>query len=177
MNKLFFAFFLSLYLTIGTHAQTVEGDWQGTLKAGAVELRLVFHVMKDEKEALKATLDSIDQNALGIPVTSISVSDSILRFEIQTINGSYEGKINADRTTISGTWSQGGASFPLEFTRMTAHPETKKKVLKPSDIDGDWEGTMQAGSEKLRFVLHILTYEDGMTAKVCESREIRPSLF
>jgi hypothetical protein len=117
MNKLFFAFFLSLYLTIGTHAQTVEGDWQGTLNTGAVELRLVFHVMKDEKEALKATLDSIDQNALGIPVTSISVSDSILRFEIQTINGSYEGKINADRTTISGTWSQGGASFPLEFTQ------------------------------------------------------------
>jgi uncharacterized protein len=166
MNKLFCALLLCLYVAIGTHAQAIEGDWEGTLKSGAVELRVVLHIMKDEKGGLKATLDSVDQNAMGISVTSISLNDSILKFEIQTINGSYEGKISADRTTISGTWSQGGGSLPLELTRMTARPETKKKALKPSDIDGDWEGTVDTGSEKARLVLHILTSEDGMTAKV-----------
>src|SRR5262249_11688310 len=47
-------------------------------------------------------------------------------------------------------------SFPLEFTGTTVLQETKKKTPKPSDIDGAWIG----GPSKLRFVLHILTYED-----------------
>jgi hypothetical protein len=166
MNKLFYVLLLSLFVMVGAHAQTIEGDWQGTLRAGATELRLVLHVTKDEKGALRATFDSVDQNAMGIPITSISFNDSILKFEIQNINGSYEGKANADRTVIDGTWSQGGGSLPLELTRVGARTETKKKTLKPSDIDGTWEGVLDAGAEKLRIVLHILTYEDGMMARL-----------
>jgi hypothetical protein len=166
MKNFFYGFLLSLFATFSANAQTVEGDWQGTLKAGATELRLVLHVAKDDKGALKATLDSVDQGAMGIPITSISFNDSILKFEIQNINGSYEGKVNADRTMIDGTWSQGGGSLPLELTRVGARSETKKRTLKPSDIDGTWEGVLDAGSEKLRLVLHILTYEDGMTARL-----------
>jgi hypothetical protein len=166
MKNFFSGFLLSLFATLSANAQTVEGDWQGTLKAGATEFRLVLHVTKDEKGVLKATLDSLDQNAMGIPVTSISFNDAVLKFEIQSINGVYQGKANADRTIIAGTWSQGGGSLPLELTRVGAGLETKKRTLKPSDIDGLWEGTLEAGSEKLRLVLHILTYEDGMTARL-----------
>ena len=153
-------------MAAGTHAQSVEGDWQGTLKAGGGELRLVLHVTKDEKGGLKATLDSPDQNSMGTPVTSITLADSTLKFEMQMIAGSYEGKVNTDRTNISGTWTQGGSSAPLEFSRVAASAEAKKRLLKPSDIDGEWEGMLDAGSQSLRLVLHIVTYEDGMTAKL-----------
>jgi hypothetical protein len=166
VNKFFFGLLLSLVAPVGAQAQKVEGDWQGTLKTGPVELRLELHIAKDEKGALKGTLDSIDQNAMGLQMSSISVKDSVLRFEIQVVGGSYEGQLTADLAKISGTWSQGGGSLPLEFTRITARPEVKKKAVKSSDIDGDWEGTLGTGSESLRLVLHILTYEDGMTAKL-----------
>ena len=121
-----------------------------------------LHVTKDEKGTLKATFDGIDQGARGLPISAISLKDSTLNFELNVAGASYEGKINADHTRISGTWTQGGRSFPLEFTRITVLQETKKKTPKPSDIDGAWiEGT-----SKLRFVLHIITYDDGMTAEV-----------
>lgn len=164
MKKLFYGLLLSLSMTVVAHAQTVEGDWQGVLKAGPAELRLMLHIKKDEAGVLKGTLDSIDQGAMGIPISSISLKDTALKFEISSISGEYEGKLDAGRGAIKGTWSQGANSFPLEFTRSAAPPEGKKRVLKPSDLDGQWEGVIETGSGKLRIVLHILTYEDGMTA-------------
>ena len=161
MKNLFWGLLMSLFMNIGANAQTVEGDWQGTIKADDVELRLRLHVTKDEKGALKATFDSIDQGARGLPVSAISFKDPTLNFELKVVGGSYEGKVNADHTRISGTWTQGGRSFPLEFTRITVLQETKKKTPKPSDIDGAWIG----GQSRLRFVLRIVTYEDGMTAE------------
>jgi len=162
MNKLFCGLLVSLFMNVAANAQTVEGDWQGTIKANDLELRLRLHVTKDEKGALKATFDSIDQGAIALPISAISLKDSTLNFELEVASASYEGKINADHTRISGAWTQGGVSIPLEFTRITVDQETKEKTPKPSDIDGYWIG----GLSRLRFVLHIITYDDGMTAKV-----------
>lgn len=150
MNKLFCGLLVSLFMNIGANAQTVEGDWQGTIKADDVKLRVRLHVSKDEKGTLKATFDSIDQGVRGLPVSAISLKDSTLNFELEVASASYEGKINADHTRISGTFTQGGMSIPLEFTRITVDQETKEKTPKPSDIDGYWIG----GINRPRFVLH-----------------------
>ena len=32
MNKLFCVLLVSLFMNVGANAQTVEGDWQGTIK-------------------------------------------------------------------------------------------------------------------------------------------------
>lgn len=162
MRRFLRSVIIGLNLIVIAQAQGVEGDWQGTLKTGAAELRLVLHVAEGEKGALKATLDSPDQGAAGIAVSSISLQDSALKFNIKTIGGSYEGKVNGER--IAGTWTQGGGSLPLEFTRMPAAAPAKKRVPKPSDIDGDWQGTLDAGGQQLRIVFHVVTYEDGVTA-------------
>jgi hypothetical protein len=59
-------------------AQDIAGDWQGTLSANGAELRLALHITKSTDGTLKATLDSVDQGANGIPVSSISLKDSKL---------------------------------------------------------------------------------------------------
>jgi hypothetical protein len=151
---------LSLTAVTTASAQTVEGDWQGTLKAGPVELRVVVHVARGEKGALTATLDSPDQGAKGLPVTSITLADATLRFEVQQISTSYEGKVNTGATAIAGTWTQAGSSVTLDFARAPV-VEVRNRVAKASDIDGDWEGQLQGA---LRLILHIRTFEDGMTA-------------
>ena len=46
------------------------------------------------------------RGANGIPVTSISLKDSKLNFTVDAVHGSYDGKITADATEISGTWTQ-----------------------------------------------------------------------
>ena len=127
MKGLVYGLLISLLLAVSARAQTVEGDWQGALKARAEEFRLVLHVTKDEKGGLKATLDI--QNAMGNPVTSISFVEPALRLEIQDI-GRFEGAIDKERATISGTWTvaatQGGGSLPLVLKRAGAAPNEKQ---------------------------------------------------
>jgi hypothetical protein len=145
------------------NAQDVVGDWQGTLKAGGAELRLALHITKGEGGELKATMDSVDQGANGIPASTITLKGSQLNFTVEAWHGSYEGKVNAAGTEIDGTWSQ-GQPLPLVFERATPPAKTTHKPAKPSDIDGAWMGTLDAGVMKLRIVFHITNTEDGLTA-------------
>jgi len=144
-------------------ATSIVGDWQGTLRPQGGELRLVLHITEGEGGSLKATLDSIDQNANGIPVASVTLKDSKLNLDVEAVHGTYEGTVNADATEITGTWTQ-GQPFPLDFKRATAAVKSEHKPAKPSDIDGAWTGTLDTGGAKLRVVFHITNTEDGLTA-------------
>ena len=144
-----------------SHAQGITGDWQGTLHAGAADLRLVLHITKSDSGSLSATLDSVDQAANGIPVSSITFKDSKLSLGVEAVHGTYEGKLSSDGATISGTWSQ-GQPLPLEFKRSNT-PVPSPKPAKPSDIDGAWIGTLEVGAGiKLRVVFHIVNTESGL---------------
>jgi fermentation-respiration switch protein FrsA (DUF1100 family) len=148
------------------NAQDITGDWLGTLSAGGAELRLALHISKASDGSLKATLDSIDQGANGIPIDPITVVDSKLKFTVPAVSGTYEGKVNAAGSAIDGTWSQ-GQPLALEF-RRGAVKQQEHKAAKPSDIDGAWRGTLDAGQVKLPIVFHIVNTEDGLTA-TCDS--------
>ena len=102
-------------------AQDISGDWQGTLKAGAQELRILLQIAKSDNGEWRATMVSIDQTpdrGAGIPISSFSLDGSNIRFAIVTIRGSYDGKLSADGASIAGTWTQ-GQPLPLEFRRAT----------------------------------------------------------
>jgi fermentation-respiration switch protein FrsA (DUF1100 family) len=146
-------------------AQDITGDWNGTLNTGMGELRLVLHFMKNPDSSWKATLDSVDQGARGIPVSSATLKDSKLNLKVDAVNGTYEGKVNADATEIAGTWTQ-GVSLQLNFHRGGIATKPAPKPAKPSDIDGDWLGSLDTGIMKLRLVLHIINTEDGLTASM-----------
>lgn len=148
----------------GETAKSVEGDWQGTLKAGGAELRLVVHIAKNPDGGLKGTMDSIDQGANGIPITSISFRETKLKFTVNSIMGAFEGKANSDLTVIAGTWIQAGNSLPLDLNRLAKPVKTEHKAATPSDINGAWMGTLEAGAVKLRVVFHIFNTEDGLMA-------------
>src|SRR5271165_2317991 len=150
MRHIFLLAAVAAAATLCAQAQDILGDWQGTLKAGPAELHLLLHISKANDGTLKASMDSLDQGAMGIPITSISLKGTVLTFASEPINGSYEGKVNAGATAIEGTWTQ-GQPFPLTLTR----------AVKPSDIDGAWEGTLDVG-QKLRLVVHLTTTKDGL---------------
>jgi len=123
--------FMAVALVVSTagaaQAQNIVGDWLGTLRAGPTELRLVLHVVKGDDGGFKATLDSIDQGADGIPVTTVSLKESNLIFTVAAVRGSYEGKVNPDGMIIGGTWSQKGASLPLVLKRVKNAAELQQR--------------------------------------------------
>jgi hypothetical protein len=144
-------------------AQDIAGDWQGTLHAGTVDLRLVLHMTKAPDGSYKATLDSVDQGANGIPVSSVVLKDSKLNLAVDAVHGTYDAHVAADAKTITGTWMQ-NQPLPLEFTKATAPIKTEHKPAKPTDIDGTWSGTLDTGTTKLTVLFHIINTEDGLMA-------------
>lgn len=105
--------------TVKAPSQASQEIWQGALDVGGIKLRLVLRVSKNPDGSLQATLDSIDQGAMNLPVDSIVIENKIMRFTMKSISGSYEGTLSADGSEVIGTWTQSGQSLPLAFKRVT----------------------------------------------------------
>jgi uncharacterized protein (TIGR03435 family) len=108
-------------------ANDIAGTWQGTLQAGR-DLRTVLKITKTEG-VYKAVLYSIDQGPGGMPSSAATFQAPSLKFSILAIDGSYEGKLSADGSSISGTWTQGGHALPLNLKRAT--PQTAWVIPEP----------------------------------------------
>jgi fermentation-respiration switch protein FrsA (DUF1100 family) len=142
---------------------SVAGDWMGTLSVSGTQIRLGLHITPAKDGSLTATFDSIDQGAMGIPVTAIALKDSKLTFTVDAAHIAYEGAVNKDATEIDGTFTQGQA-IPLNFNR--AAPVVAPKPAAPSQIDGTWLGTLDTGAIKLRIVFKIVNTTDGLTVQL-----------
>ena len=164
--KLALTFLAALALAPHTQAQAqLAGDWQGTLSAGGAQLRLALHITAAKDGSLTATLDSIDQGANGIPVTSVALKDGKLSLTVDAVHGTFEGTVNKDATAIDGTWSQ-GTPLELNWKRGSFAAAPPPKPAAPSDIDGSWLGTLDAGAIKLRIIFKIVNTADGLTAQM-----------
>lgn len=103
-------------------AKGVEDTWQGTLHLPQRNLRTVLKVSRGTDGALAGTMYSIDQGGQPIRASSISFQDGTLKFAVQMLDLTFEGKLSADGKSISATVVQGGQSNPLVLERAT--PET-----------------------------------------------------
>ena len=110
----------------------LEGSWAGTLKISSAQLRIVFNVSKDSLGNLKANLDSPDQGAYGIIVDDVVVKGDSIKFIVGVVKGFYAGKLYPDSLKISGIWSQGGMTFPLDL-RKTEKVEKPKRPQEPKE--------------------------------------------
>jgi len=143
---------------------SVVGDWFGTLNAGPAKLRLVLHIKAAKDGTLTGTLDSIDQGANDIPISTVAFKDSKLELNVAAVNGTYEGTLNKDGSEIAGTWTQ-GQPLDLNFKRagkQTAAP----KPAAPSDIDGTWTGKLNTPAATLTINLKIANMDTGLTAQL-----------
>lgn len=118
-SKLILALFLSFYCLQGHAQQTeepMEGSWQGVLKAGVVEYRLVFNLSLQNDQTWKATLDSPDQGAKGIPLGEVQLTEDSIRIEAPGLMGFYIGKIETP-TRLKGEWHQAGRTYTLDLEK------------------------------------------------------------
>ncbi|MEJ8756267.1 alpha/beta hydrolase [Pontibacter sp. H259] len=110
--------------------QPITGSWNGILTIGGTKLRLVFHIQHNNGK-LTATMDSPDQGAKGIPVTSVKQVQDSIYLDIQAIRGSYAGKLTG-ATTIDGYMTQGGQRMHIPLTKGEAEVAKRPQLpLKP----------------------------------------------
>lgn len=117
-NRLLFAL-VFIISTFSIAQQDLSGIWAGKLDLpNTVKLTIAFNLSKDEAGNYKATLDSPDQGAMGIPTESTTINNDSIRIEIPIIKGYYVGKIFYDEMKISGKWNQAGSSFDLDVKKV-----------------------------------------------------------
>jgi uncharacterized protein len=104
--------------TASPSAAPLAGVWEGTLDTGTMQLRLRLNINKDEKGNVTGNVDSIDQNAMGIPASGFVLKGSDFHFDLKAVGGSYDGTVDEKRTAMKGTWRQGGGQLPLEFKKV-----------------------------------------------------------
>lgn len=108
------------------------GSWEGALTLPSGSLRIVFHVAADDAGNLSSTMDSPDQGATGIPVTSTTFEAGKLTLNASAIGGTYIGTLSEDGQTLSGQWSQGGMSLDLDLTKT----DKPTKPNRPQEPEG-----------------------------------------
>lgn len=126
--KTFSILLISLIGSISLSAQDIIGQWNGALKVQGTQLRLVFNVTKTDS-GFSSTMDSPDQGAKGIPTTTTSFENSILKITIASAKIEYEGTLGQDNVIV-GTFNQGGQSFPMNLSKEKIE---KEKFVRPQE--------------------------------------------
>jgi len=129
-------------------AQDLSGDWHGLLQAGSTRLRLVFHIV-NTGDGIQTTMDSPDQGALGIPVSSQYINGQ-LKIELAQAGLSYTAVLKD--SLLDGQFRQGGLQVPLVLSRKASE---KKALHRPQEP----KPPFPYRSEEVRF----LNREDSVT--------------
>ena len=105
---------------VDAQSASVIGSWEGELgPPGGPTLTVVYHVEAAADGSLTGTLDSPDQNASGIPLSTVSFSNGVLTVVAAAVPGepTFVGTLSDDGSTLSGTFVQGDGSLALELMR------------------------------------------------------------
>jgi hypothetical protein len=98
-------------------AQKLTGVWNGTLAAGAANLRLKVKIAKTASGAATGTIESVDQGAKDIPLSGITCKEGAVHFEARGIGAYYDGTLSPAGVMLTGQWHQSGQAMPLEFKK------------------------------------------------------------
>lgn len=126
--KTFSILLITFLVSFSLTAQEIAGQWNGALKVQGTQLRLVFNITKTDN-GLSSTMDSPDQGAKGIPTTTTSFENSILKITIENAKIEYIGTLGNDNIIV-GTFKQGGQTFPMNLSKEIIE---KEKLLRPQE--------------------------------------------
>jgi pimeloyl-ACP methyl ester carboxylesterase len=110
----------------------IAGDWQGVLAVGGAELRILFKI-QEEDDALTAVMVSLDQGGTEIPCERVTLNEADLEITVPAIMGSFTGTHSETDDRITGTWTQGGQSFPLDLERAEAASSGAPRPQDPTE--------------------------------------------
>lgn len=126
--RTFLILLMSLFTSITLTAQDISGQWNGALKVQGTQLRLVFNITKTDN-GISSTMDSPDQGAKGIPTTTTSFENPILKITIAGLKIEYEGSLGKNNIIV-GTFKQGGQSFPMNLSKEIIE---KERIVRPQE--------------------------------------------
>jgi hypothetical protein len=105
-------------LTSPAVGREMEGGWHGTLEAGGRQLRMVLTLANQPDGTALASVVSVDEGELDIPVAIVQ-KGSAVTLDIRMTGATYAATLSPDGNELTGTFIQGPAQLPLVLRRAT----------------------------------------------------------
>jgi uncharacterized protein len=112
-------------------AHPLAGNWLGTLKVGAISLRLAVEVTAKPDGTYAGTLNSLDQDAVARPVDEVMLKDKSVHLALKAFRLAIDGTLNEAATEISGKFKQGGLALPIVLKKSEHPPAPRKRPQEP----------------------------------------------
>lgn len=94
----------------------IVGTWNGIIPIPNNLLSFVLH-LKIADGKLAASADSPDQNSYDMKIENVEFKNGKLTFSKASLDMSYTGHLNQDKTNIEGVFTQKGMSLGLNFSQ------------------------------------------------------------
>ena len=98
------------------------GYWEGSLDVQGTVLRLAIALGVSSDGEYHGTMDSLDQNVRGIPMSRVSLNEGEFEFKWSAMGATYSGQLVDDGSEIVGKFKQGPISVPLTMKRQAGPP-------------------------------------------------------
>ncbi len=134
---------LSLFtlLSLSVSAQGIDGDWKGSLKAGAQTLTMLFSF---DQAKQSATMGVVEQGAKDLPLTISVLTQDSVNVSMAQIQATYTARLKDGK--LLGTFKQGPYSFPLDLEKGAVEYKRPQTPVAPYPYQTE-EVNFKGGSE------------------------------
>jgi hypothetical protein len=166
MNKralLGVAWSLSVVISAGASARQssagAAGHWEGTIQTPGQALAIVVDLTLQQSGSWLGTITIPAQGVKGLALSPLTVDGNAVTFGMKGIPGDplFKGTLSSDPHSISGEFSQGGATMPFSLTwkgEPTIEAPPKSSAI-TKELEGAWEGALNVQGNTLRLVLDL----------------------
>jgi hypothetical protein len=113
----------------------LQGPWHAEVQGLNVQIRI-----EQQGDTFFAYLDSPDQGASDIPISSLALEQDTLTFAVTAAGMNFNGELANDQ--IVGTWSQMGTDTAVTFVRGPYNASANLDAAASQQLIGTWSGTV-----------------------------------
>ena len=157
------AWSLSVVVGAGAAARqssaSAAGHWEGTIQAPGQALAIVVDLALQQSGTWMGAITIPGQGVKGFALSPLTVEGNAVTFGMKGIPGDplFKGTLSKDPPSISGEFSQGGATMPFSLAwkgEPTIEAPPKSSAI-TKDLEGTWEGTLNVQGNALRLMLDL----------------------
>jgi hypothetical protein len=140
----------------------LSGHWEGAVQSPGMDLFFQVDLAKNAAGDLSGTISIPSENLRGLPLQAVSIKDKVVSFYARR-DQPLAGYLSDDGKSISGDYSVEGFTLPFNLTRKgearLAPPI--KSVAVSKELEGTWNGSLQANGGALRVSLTVQNQPEG----------------
>lgn len=139
-----------------------SGHWEGSVQIPGSELNFEIDLAKNGKGGLVGTFSSAPQHVKGLPFSKVEVQGRSVKFHARR-DQSFSGVLSADGQSMLGDFSMAGYDLPFSLKRTGEARIEARPTSAPigKELEGTWNGTLEANGMSMRFVLTMTNQQDG----------------